>query len=139
MHMTCLKDMVLQMGKTNCPYCSCHVPAVRLLKFGSPGPFKRVCIVSEHWLIMLFLLPTFAANYRAAWNLNLKLMHIRLKFDNVMPLYNDIKEFRSLIVHQIIRWLPVVGFAVEILFLTATPFTWLNLAKFVLTLGAIFQ
>jgi hypothetical protein len=128
MHMQCFRDMVQHMGKINCPYCSSYVPAVRALKFKAPSRFKRTFIAFEHCLFMLFLVPNFLLNYRAAWAINRKLMHIRLRFDNVSPLHGEIREFRSFMMTRISRILPLLCLGVEFVIKT-TPWTWLDAVK----------
>lgn len=138
MHLECFKDMVHQMGKIDCPYCSCHVPAVRALKYKQPSRAKRALVAVEHVLFMLFLLPYVVVNNRSAWRINRKLMTIRLKFDNVSPLDDDIRSFRSFMINHILRVLPTACLSLEFL-VKQSAWTWLDAAKVVLMVGSVFQ
>ena len=114
MHRECFTDMVRNMAKTDCPYCSAHVPAVKTLRFPSPNPFKRALILVEHWIFAFVLVPNYMFRYRAAWTINKKLMQIRLKFDNVAPLKNEIKDFRSTMIGRILKIIPTIMVLVEL-------------------------
>ena len=131
MHLQCFKNMVNHMGKTTCPYCSSYVPAVRTLKFKAPSRFKRTFIALEHGLFMLFLAPSFLLNHRSEWTINRKLLRIRLRFDNVSPLQEEIRDFRSLMLTRISRILAVLCLGVEFAIKT-TSWTWLDTLKVVL-------
>ena len=131
MHLQCFKDMVNHMGKATCPYCLSYVPAVRTLKFKAPSLSKRTFIALEHCLFMLFLAPNFLLKYRSAWTINRKLLRIRLRFDNVSPLQEEIRDFRSLMLTRISRILAVLCLGVEFAIKT-TSWTWLDTLKVVL-------
>jgi hypothetical protein len=138
MHINCFRSMVFQMGKINCPYCASHVPAIRTIKFEKPSRLKRTVIKLEHWIYALVLLPNYLFRYRACWNINTKLLYIRLKFDNIAPLQNEIREFRSTMADRILNILPSVLYGFEMITRT-TPLTKLDGLKLVLTIGYWFN
>lgn len=134
MHKSCFQEMVLHMAKTNCPYCSAHVPAIRTIQFPPPGPIKSAFITLEHWFFMLVLIPNYLLHYRVAWAINSKLMYIRLKFNNVSPLKQEIREFRRTMTRRILSVMPTILLCLELATRTA-PFTRTDALRLVLTMG----